>query len=391
MDANGYSGYDPHDIKGAPIFLYFLKPGHNLLIKAVRRPFFYFIDYFPRLSRKIFGIKKTTNAKGIALFAKGFLNLFKITGDPKYHGKAIECLDWLMANTSKGFENNCWGYPFDWQSGVYTPAGTPASVVTAAVGDAFWTAWKTLGDQKYLDTCSSICKFFLEDLNIDPINDDTICFSYTPLDKFHVHNANLLVAEYLIRVGSETDRKDWIATGLKASNFALIEQNEDGSLFYWAADQNFYSPNTIDQYHSGFEIRCLHGIWRHTGDSRYRKAVDDYYAFYLKNLVVQLGENDFMPKMTPRSLYPINIHSCAEAILLNSLMANENDAPRGFLDTMLPSILSRMQNADGSFAYIIRKTGNFLFTDRTPYIRWGQGWMLLALSEYLSYKNRPGK
>jgi hypothetical protein len=40
-------------------------------MKIIRKPFFYALDYFPLTLRKIFSVKKTTNAKGMALFAKG--------------------------------------------------------------------------------------------------------------------------------------------------------------------------------------------------------------------------------------------------------------------------------------------------------------------------------
>jgi hypothetical protein len=382
IDKHGYKGYDPHDIKGLSLFIYFLKPKHSILIKIIRKPFFYAIDYFPLTLRKLFRVPKTINAKGMALFAKAYLNMFEITSDIKYRKKAELCLEWLSDNKSKGFKNNAWGYPFDWQSGVFTPAGTPASVVCNAVGDAFWKAWKLFGDQKYLDICTGLCKFYLEDLNVDVMNNNALCFSYTPLDRLHVHNANLLIAEFLIRIGKATNDQLFIEKGERAAQYALDEQNEDGSIYYWGNDQQYHSPHAIDHYHSGFEIRCLYAIWKLTGKAEYKNAYSRYFDFYKKHLVLREAEHAF-PKMTPKNIYPINIHSCAEAIILNASLLNDHPEVNEYLDLMTDAIISEMQSDKGFFYYKKYKLGAVVRTDKTPYIRWGQGWMCLALSEYL--------
>jgi hypothetical protein len=385
MGKNGYSGYDPHDIKGLPIFIYFLKPGHGIPMKILRKPFFWAIDFFPKLMRKIFFVPKTVNAKGMALFAKANLNLYIVTNENIYKERALECLNWLLNNSSKGYKNNAWGYPFDWQSGVFTPAGTPACVVCSAVCDAFWLAWQVLKDPKYLDVCVGIGNFFMEDLNIDIINENCVCFSYTPLDHLHVHNANLMVADILIRIGKATDNKKFIETGLKASNYALEEQQSDGSIFYWGNDQQFHSPGSIDHYHTGFEIRSLYSIWSNTGIESYKISYERYYDFYLKNFLYE-KDDILLPKMTPKNLYPVNIHSCAEAIILNSTLLSIRKEPSEFIDKLTKSIIEHMQEPDGSFIYVRRKLGILHIKDNSPYIRWGQAWMNLALSEYLLHK-----
>lgn len=382
MDKNGYRGYDPHDIKGLSLFIYFLKPGHGILMKIIRKPFLWSLDYFPMLLRKIFGVPKTVNAKGMALFAKAYLNMYMITKDEKYKANALDRLQWLLDNKSKGFKNNAWGYPFDWQSGVFTPAGTPACVVCYAVNDAFWLAYKVLNEKKYLDICTGIARFFMEDLNKDVIDENTLCFSYTPLDHLHVHNANLMVAEVLIRVGKEINEESFISTGLKASNYAIKEQQADGSIFYWGNDQQYHSPGAIDHYHTGFEIRCLSAIARLTGLSSYESAWQRYYDFYLANFLLEKGDELF-PKMTPKSLYPINIHSCAEAIIMNAGLMKYRPEPATFIDRITTTIIDNMQNENGSFFYMKRKLGPLVLTDKIPHIRWGQAWMYMALSEYL--------
>ena len=384
--SNGWAGFDPHDIRGTPLFLFLGRENPSVLVRVVRKPLILFEVYFPDLARKLLRLQPTINAKGMGLFAKAYLQLFAQTGDERYRTKGIECLEWLLKNRSPEYAEPCWGYPFDWQSGVFTPAGTPASVVCSAVGDAFWAAWKILGDAAYLEVCEGICRFFLTHLRQDRMPDGTLCFSYTPIDDFHVHNANLLVAEFLIRVGQQKGHDEWQTIGKRAADYALKEQNADGSIYYWGRVQDHYNPRSIDHYHTGFEIRCLFGISQLTNENKYREAAKRYHAFYLENLISR-RDGCTAPKMTPKSFYPVNIHSCAEALLLNTTLGREFPEAGALVRPLFEWIVGHMQAANGSFIYMIRRVFGWEVRSRIPYVRWGQAWMLLALSECLLAEN----
>jgi rhamnogalacturonyl hydrolase YesR len=379
LDQNGFGGYDPYDIKGTPLFLRLQQESSSRrpVLKGVRRLLFALETFFPKIMRRIFGVKKQTNAKAMGLFAKGYLNLYQATGEKIFQEKAISCLQWLMEHPSPGYDGLCWGYPFDWQSKVFIPRGTPSAVVSSAVGDGFWKAYRLFDDPKYLDACQQICRFFINHLNVDEIDNDSLCFSYTPLDDFHVHNANLFVAEFLLRVGKQVNNDDYMRLGLNAANYALSEQNDDGSIFYWGRIQDHYSPRHLDHYHSGFEVRSLYSIWKITGEDKFYRAFKKYYDFYLSNFF----ENKTIPKLTPEYKYPINIHSCAEAILCNSILVNEFPECEEYLKNVLIWTIENMQDKQGWFYYMIRNFNGIEWKAKIPYIRWGQAWMLRGLSE----------
>jgi len=381
LGQNGWAGYDPYDVKGTPLFLSLqrLAPKAAPPLRAIRRALFILEECYPLLMRQLLGVKKQINAKAMGLFAKGYLNLYEATGEGRFKNKATECLNWLLANPSPGYSGLCWGYPFHWQSKILIPGGTPSAVVTSVVGDAFWKAYGIYGDKRYLEICERICRFFVNDLNKYQIDKECICFSYTPLDDFHVHNANLFVAEFLTRVGQEIRQNEYVELGRQAANYALREQNTDGSLYYWGKVQNNYNPNHIDHYHSGFEIRMLYGMWRSTGDPRFREATQRYFRFYLDNLVTKT-DGKIIPKMTPYSVYPINIHSCAEAILCNATLANEFEEARSLLPGLWDWVITNMQTNAGWFIYMIRMELGRERRVAIPFIRWGQAWMFIALS-----------
>jgi len=371
IEKNGWAGYDPYDIQELSLFL----EKNPKFFRRVKRKTISTINRIcPSFTRRVLKTKKKINAKAMGLFAESYLNLFKLTGNENYLQKSKECLSWLEKNYSKNYSGYCWGYPFDWQAKIFISKETPSAVVSSICGNAFWRYYQYTKEKKYLDICQGICRFFLEDLNIDEISSDKIYFSYTPLDNFHVNNANLFIAEFLIKVGKKIKNQKFIDYGLRTVNYTISEQNEDGSICYFGKNQE--KKCHIDHYHSGFEIRNLYSIWKLTNEEKYYKATEKYYKFYLENLF----KNKTIPKITPKDVYPINIHSCAEAILCNSLL--KKDFPKGenYLKNSIRWTIKNMQTKKGWFIYQIKNIRGLKLKIKIPYIRWGQAWMLNALS-----------
>jgi hypothetical protein len=389
VDENGWEGYDPYDLKGTALYQFLLKPSNYSKSKNVALFVLNEIeDRYPFQMRDIFKIKKQLNAKALGLFAKSYLNLYQSFQNKDYLQKAENCLKLLLNNNSKNYQFLSWGYPFDWQAGIFIPKGTPSSVVCSIVGDAFWEAYVVTGKVEYLDVCRDICNFFLNDLNIDEIDENCICFSYTPLDHFHVHNANLFVGEFLSRIGKEIDNDNWIDYGKKAANYAVLEQNTDGSIYYWGRDQNNFKPNHSDHYHTGFEIRLLFNIWKNTGDIKYYNSFYKYFLYYQKNFFLT-SDIEIIPKMTPALLFPINIHSCSESILCNATLAKIFPESKKILFPLTEWIVNNLQTEEGWFIYKIKEQQGVYVKCSIPFIRWGEAWMMLALSEYLKYLRSP--
>lgn len=379
LEKNGWAGFDPYDIKGNNIWMKLTQYGKSSFIQIANDRLLHAMESrFPLFSRKIFHIKGQVNAKAMALFASSYLNLFSIKKEERYFKKATQCLNWLLENSSKGYSGLCWGYPFDWQSRIFIPMGTPSGVVSSTCGNAFWNLYQMTHEKQYLKVCESICQFFLNNLNIDNLDDKRICFSYTPLDNFHVHNENLLVAEFLIRIGSEINNSQFIQMGIKALNYTLKEQNPDGSFYYWGPpDKLLYN---IDHYHTGFVLRSLYSIYKNfKSNAFYGEDISDLfsrtkkcYQHYLNNFF----ENDTIPKLKPDRKYPINIHSCAEAILCLSMLSEDFSEGLEILERTAIWTIENMQDKRGYFYYMMLPKR----TIKIPYIRWAQAWMLYALS-----------
>lgn len=365
IEQNGWAGYDPYDIRGTKLFLLLQKNkytgfGSNLLLNR-----------FPMFSRKVFRVKKEINAKAMALFARGYLNLYIKSRDEKYLNKALSCLNWLMENPSKGYSGFCWGYPFDWQSRIFIPKETPSGVVTSIVAHAFLDAYEITGNEKYLIIAKSCCDFILNDLNVDQVDKNKICFSYTPIDNFHIHNANLFSASTLLRTYAHAKNEKYKDIGIKAINFTVSYQNEDGSWYYWAPpDELLYN---IDNYHTGFVLECLNIARRVLGgEFEYKRELRRGLDFYANNLFL----DDGTPKLTNKSVYPVDIHSCAQAIITFCELSDFEPKYLSMAEKVAEGSIKNMQDEKGYFYYRIYEN----YVDRMPYIRWGQAWMLRGLS-----------
>ena len=66
-----------------------------------------------------------------AHYAMGFAFLYELTADLRHLQRATHFLDELVASRCSGFEDYCWGYPFDWVTrGGRIPRETPLITTT---------------------------------------------------------------------------------------------------------------------------------------------------------------------------------------------------------------------------------------------------------------------
>lgn len=379
---NGWAGYDPYDIKHwqlhLPRFLRKVKYLRTLASLPLRIE-----KYYPYEIRHILGIKQRIYPMAMGLFAESYTNMYQYFGDEKYLEIAEECAQWLMDNVDRVYRGYGWGLPIDWQSRILIPAGTPCGTVSAICGDGFLKLYEVTKDKKYLDICCRICEGFIHSLNVDELDSDTLCFSYTPLDNFHVHNLNLMIAVFLTKMGKILGEPLFLGLGMRAANYALKEQRKDGSISYWSKDQS--ATFRSDSYHSGFEIRALHSLWELTKRHEYRLAAERYYNYYRNNFLGEDGavwRNSGNPNIT-------DIHGCVEAMICNAQLRNEFTQASEILENVAQWAIANMQSAGGYFIYrIVSKSGKKRRID-IPYIRWGQAWMMKALTVTLGTIKSP--
>jgi len=366
IEKQGFEGYDTHDIKGTALFLSLrnIKP-----LLVLMNGLCYF---FPLGLRRILGVRKFRSPQAIALLAHGYMNILNMINEVK---ELKSCLEWLEGNRSINYRHFCWGENFGWLAGnkIFIPKGTPDIVATSICGNAFFRAYKLLGSEKYLSIAESVARFILECLNIDEVAKDMICFSYTPLDNFHVHNANLFAASLISRVGKELNDEQFVDYARRSINYTLNDQNSAGSFNYWGPPDNGSRP-LIDGYHTGFVLRNLFYIYECFGKPDIKSAIEKGYKYYINKLF-----HDSIPKLTDKKLYPIDIQNLAESVLCLVTLSELFPEALECAKNVASWTIENMQDKEGYFYY--RKYP--YFTIKMPYMRWAEAPIFEALSYLL--------
>jgi hypothetical protein len=391
--ANGWTGYDPYDALAFFPFLPIesLRMRYYSKLRKLLYPISLLPSVFPKATRIALQVKKSANAKAAGVLVKAYLNLFEVTGDKSYLTESNSLLQWLVRNPSRGYGHLCWGYPFHWQTpALFVEAGTPSAVVTSQVTQALSRGYELTGEQWMLKAAADSCRFFTKRLNIYE-DHRGICFSYTPLDTYRVHNANVMTAFTLAMFENIAGTNIYDDLIRKAVDFTISDQTEEGAFFYY---DRAYSEscglavgNHVDNLHTGYVIEYLAGLNTLLDENkRIADAVRKSIPFYRRRMisrgcvpVPRLGVGRFFPVV-------VDIHDCAETIIVFSRLYRSRFIPS--LDPAVHTAEWTIRNLHDTSGYFYNAI--FLWgKGRFPYLRWGQAWMLYALSELLKAMAQP--
>jgi len=373
INTHGLTGYDPFDVK------------QHRIIRAAqthaasRKVTTALCDLFPKVVRRWLQVPPTENPKAHALTALGTMRLFQLTEDQAYLEKAVNHLEWLRKHPYEGCAGLCWGYPFDvYARGVDTPRGTPVLVVSVIAGEAFLQAYELTKQERHFEAARSIAAFLLHDIPRIEQPDGTFCFGYTPQDRRRVHNANLLAAEHLFRVWAVTGERELAEAAESALRFTLARQREDGAWHYgeFSAEEPYDAGNLrmIDNHHTGFVLRSLHGIQQARPDDNVLEAMRKGFRFY-RTLFTPAG----MPR-TAHGRYPVDIHACVEGILCPSMLSESVAGGKELATRVMRWTHFYLRDRATSVPYYRKYPG---FTSRVVFPRWGVAWLYRGLAEYL--------
>ncbi|MBI9079221.1 MAG: hypothetical protein JEY79_05715 [Pseudodesulfovibrio sp.] len=378
--SNGWAGYDPYDLPG---YLFDCRTMGTPVSKEAEAILRRRDQDDPLGVRCELGIAPKVNAKSMGLFLGAYCLLQDVLPGQDYSVEVLACDEWLAQNSVSGFAGTGWGYPFNWESYVVIPAGVPTAVNSCHVGDGYRAMFKSTGSVLWLERCLRISDFLLNDLNVDRVPGRGCCFSYTPIDFFHVNNANLGTAEFLLWTGLEGGREEFVNAGLDALAFSLSDFDDRGALAYWAEG---FEPKPdlagfMDHYHTAAELRSLLRICRMFPERNdVNEAFQSYFQFYLDAFF----DVESRPVLRPGfDWLPFDIHAGAEAAYLLGEMLPDHPAAKEKLMVFLPWFLDSCRNADGSFIHRIEMRDGEQLVRPFPFLRWGQAWVLRGLASVL--------
>jgi len=371
---NHYSGFDPYDALRSPI----LNSLKNRFLKLIATQI---LVYLPINLRHFLKIEPEKNPKAFGIFLQTYCNLFKhhLIEKQEFEITSTELVNFLIKNQSTGYSGYCWGFNFDWQDlSRYTKKDIPTIVITSYVANSFLDLYEITQTKKYLEIARDSCNFLLKDLYIAK-TEKGICFSYTPIDKSFVHNANVLGAALLARVYALTQETILLEYSKQAFNFLISHQKRNGS---WAYSVNLNTGKERSQldFHQGFILDSFCDFIKYSKlqDEEYKKILLKGAEFYILKQFNKNGQSQWrLPKH-----WPIDIHNQAQGIIscikLYSVFKEKKYLE--FSKIIADWTIKNMQDPSGYFYF--QKWPFYI--NKIPYMRWNQAWMLLALSSLLT-------
>ncbi len=366
VSKRNYKGYDPYDVLMSVIP--FKKMGKWPPIIAIQ-----IFKRNPLNFRRLIGVPKSWNPKGLGLFLQGYSIMPKTAENER---KCKWLFDKLMELKSADTVGLAWGYQFPWASPEkYLEAWSPTSVVSGFIAQGLFAYYKTYKDPRALDALEQICVFITEALEHTD-EDGLYAISYSTVKPDFCYNASLLAAQTYALTASLNGNQAYAEMAKKALDSVLKRQKNDGSWNYSEKLTNGRQRVQID-FHQGFVLDSILSI---------SKSLD-YYPAEVET-ALQLGfefyrDNQFTHE--GRALwrlpgnYPVDIHHQAQGVL-TSLRYYKYSRSRRAADlakSVMQYSLKHFQDRRGFFYYRKHK----YFTDRTSYMRWGNAWMFLAMAE----------
>lgn len=360
---NNWAGYDPYDalnsrlIAALPVLNF--RISRLLITQLIKRS--------PLNLRPLLLVPRTHNPKGTALFLASIVRLVKV-GLIAEDGSINRLAEMLLNLRSPGQRYFSWGYDFNWQTrGALVPSRSPNIICTSFAANALLDAYEFSSNPLWLDAAKSAADF-VHDVLFWSNASVPGCFSYTPLERNAVHNANLLGAALCCRVAHMTGNQRYYEPAFEASRFSTSKQRNDGAWVYGESPHQKW----IDNFHTGYNLTALGAIGKYGKTGEFDESVRRGLAFYLAHFF----REDGAPKYYHDAVYPIDIHSVAISMIVLTEFAGIITSASPTANSIFRWAVKNMWDPEGYFYYQKRRS----YTVRTPFMRWSQAWMLLALS-----------
>jgi hypothetical protein len=379
LERFGESSYDPHDFWAWSVGrkakrLYYSRPVVGALAVA---PLVALDTWLPRSRRLVAPLRRSAIAD--AHYAAGFFNWAAVTGDAEAVSRGLHFLEELERSRCRGFDEACWGYPFDWESRSGTiVAGTPLVTTVPYAYEAYALAHELTASPDHLRVMESIAAFTYNRIPVTELEDGSAAAGYTPSLRGTVVNASCYRGFLLASAGRRFERPDWTSEADRNIAFALASQRTDGSWPYGTASDDDF----VDNFHTCLVLKNLVKFWRLTGRADVLESVERGYLFYRRSLLdARLQPIPFAVK--PRlTLHRSDLYDYAEGINLAVLLHDVDPEAPEVLHSLLTALETDWSLSDGHF--VTRRV--LAGTNTVPYHRWAQAQVFHALTSYCRHR-----
>ena len=309
-----------------------------------------------------------------AHYAMGFAFLAKTLGRESDYKRAVHFLEVLEESRCPGYEDYCWGYPFDWETkGGTVKTNTPLITTIPYVYEAFSQVYDLDKNPRWRKVMHSIAEHVLHCYEGSQTAEDAATCAYTPAaeDKGGVINASAYRAFLLTKAAHDfSDDRYWKTARLNL-NFVIASQQPNGSWLYSMDSVRDF----VDHFHTCFVLKALAKIEQLRVDSNCGAAIDKGVAYYAKYLFDEQGLPKPFSKPPRLTVYRRELYDYAECINLATLLMGRSKEFDRVASITLQDVLTRWRKADGSF----RSRELFFGWDDVPMHRWAQSQLFRSL------------
>ena len=385
LNAYGEVSYDfqtfyASDLGRAAKALYYRKPWLGV---AAVSPIIFCEAFVPSARRLFWKPQRFPIAD--AHYAMGFALLSQVSKNEQHYKRAVHFLNVLKETKCAGYDEYCWGYPFNWETVRGTIwQGTPLITTVPYVYEAFKQVYEVDGDNNWREIMRSIAQHALltyKDIETSPTA-STCSYTPDPKDSIKVVNANAYRAFLLTSAAVDFSEEKYRVVAERNLNFVLEAQNEDGS-WYYSTDG---ARNFVDHFHTCFVMKALAKIEALTGHPGCTAALQRGVDYYVKNLFDEEGVPKPFSRRPRLTIYRRELYDYAECINLSVLLRGRFPKLDQNLSIVLNEIMTRWQRSDGSF----RSRQLLLGWDNTPMHRWAASQLFRSLCLALYQNQKTG-
>ena len=311
-----------------------------------------------------------------AHYAMGFAFKARAYGDSAAQAQAARFLAELERSRCSGYQEWCWGYPFDWETRHGTiRRGTPLITTTPYVYEAFREVHTVDGNSRWLAAMESIVRHATKDIEDYPYSETASTCSYTPFDKGGIINASAYRAAMLTWASVDFNETRYWDIAERNLNFVLETQRPDGSWPYSIEGERDF----VDHFHTCFVLKALAKIDQVRPGDACRQAINKGIQYYLGNLLDEQKLPKPFSKAPRMTVYRRGLYDYAECVNLCVLLRDRIEEMGSVLDHVIADLLARWVKSDGSF----RSRELWLSWDNVPMHRWAQSQMFRSLSLFV--------
>lgn len=386
IEKEEYKGWDPYDALNSKLI--------NIITSIhpfVQRIAIHLLKNSPINMRNFLGIDKDYNPTALSLFLDGYVNLYHIYNNKKYIEKANYLKDKLYSMSCINNDKEIgWGRNFKFITTKEThELNKPLTFLNAKITLSILNLYEVTKDSLILKNTEKAIYSILKNGRVFETKEGIFIGYSSDSSPRYIFNASILTAELILKYLSYIRQNNRMIFDIEIYQLAvklidtvLNKQQSDGK-WYYGYNHDFSILGNLD-FHQGFVSDSLLNIAKYTN---YKK--DEILQAY--NLGIdfmrreQISQDGKFKWRLPKE-YPIDIHNQAQGII--SLSRNNKEASENKLKALLDYTIENFHDKHSGFFYYQK---NRLYTIKIPFIRWGEGWMFYALSEYIKNKLKNDK